>query len=240
MPCASSVGGPGRGPPRVSHAGRAQPRWHDGPVTWSTYGSFVVFSVVLILIPGPDFAVVVRNSLAGGRRRGRWTAVGVAAAAATQGLAAAFGLGAIVLASRPLFEAIRWVGVAYLLYLGVQALRSAWRGVAPVAVPVAGAPGREAAAGLRQGYLSNITNPKVVAFYLAVLPQFLPADPAIGAAVGLALTHAVLSVGYLVLVAAGVQRASRVLARRRVRRSMDAATGLVLVGFAGRLALEHA
>lgn len=208
-------------------------------MTWSTYGSFVAFCVVLILIPGPDFAVVVRNSLAGGRRRGRWTAVGVAAAAATQGLAAAFGLGALVLASRPLFEAIRWVGMAYLALLGGQALCSAWRGSgAPVVT--APAAGREATAGLRQGYLSNITNPKVVAFYLAVLPQFLPTDAALGSAVGLALTHAVLSLGYLVLVAAGVQRASRVLARERVRRSMDAATGLVLVGFAGRLALEHA
>lgn len=207
-------------------------------MTWAAYGSFVVFSVVLILIPGPDFAVVVRNALGGGPRRGRGTALGVAAAAATQGLAAAFGLGALVLASRPLFEAIRWVGAAYLLWLGVQALRSCWRGRYPD--PAVGPPpgGRDALAGLRQGFLCNITNPKVVAFYLAVLPQFLPADAAVAQAAGLALTHAVLSAAYLLALAAGVHRASRVLARRRVRRALDATTGLVLAGFAIRLVLE--
>lgn len=208
-------------------------------MSWAAYGSFVAFSVALILIPGPDVAVVVKNALGGGPRRGRWTAIGVASAAATQGLAAAGGLGALVLASRPVFEAIRCAGAAYLLWLGVQALRSAWAGRYPEPVDGVVTGPKDALAGLRQGYLSNITNPKVVAFYLAVLPQFLPTEPAIAQAVALALTHAVLSLAYLLLLGAGVHRAGRILARRRVRRGLDAATGLVLIGFAGRLALDH-
>jgi threonine/homoserine/homoserine lactone efflux protein len=206
-------------------------------VTWPTYGAFVIFSVLLILIPGPDFAVVVRAALAGGRRAGRYAAIGVAGAAATQGLAAAFGLGAVVATSRPVFVVLTWVGAAYLVWLGLQALRSAWRGRYP---PLAdGPPDRRAArTAARQGYLSNITNPKVIAFYLAVLPQFLTADATVGQAVALALTHAVLSLAYLVALAAGVQRASRWLGRRSVRRSMEATTGLLLLTLAGRLALD--
>lgn len=98
-------------------------------MVWSAYGSFLAFAVVLVLIPGPDFAVVTKNALAGGRRRGIWTGAGAACSNAVQGSAAAAGLGAVIVRVQPLFEAIKWAGVAYLLYLGVQALRSARRGL---------------------------------------------------------------------------------------------------------------
>src|SRR4051812_2624840 len=100
-------------------------------MTWSSYGSFLVFAIVLVLVPGPDFAVVTKNTLAAGRRRGAWSAGGVATSNAVQGAAAATGLGAVIAGVRPLFEAIRWAGVAYLAFLGVQALRSAVRGRYP-------------------------------------------------------------------------------------------------------------
>ena len=89
------------------------------------YATFLVFAAVLVLVPGPDLAVVVRNTLAGGRPRGLWSASGVASAAAVQGAAAAAGLGAFVLRVEPVFQAIRWAGIAYLGVLAVQALRSA-------------------------------------------------------------------------------------------------------------------
>ena len=75
-------------------------------MSWSSYGSFLVFALVLILIPGPDFAVVTRNTLASGRRRGVWSAVGVTGSNAVQGVAASAGLGALVVRSQPLFETI--------------------------------------------------------------------------------------------------------------------------------------
>lgn len=217
-------------------------------MSWSTYAAFVLVCVVLILIPGPDFAVVVRCVMADGRRSGQWCAAGVAGAAAIQGLAAACGLGALVVASRPVYTALTWAGAAYLCWLGIQALRSAWRGYAdpePTNAPTPdAAPGaardlarRTAYRGLRVGFVSNITNPKVVTFYLAVLPQFLTPEATVGQAVTLALTHAVLSLGYLVALAAGVQAISAVVRRARVRRAVDAGTGLLLVGLAGRLAL---
>jgi threonine/homoserine/homoserine lactone efflux protein len=207
-------------------------------VTWSTYGSFLLFAAVLIVVPGPDFAVVTRNALAGGRHRGLWTGVGVASSNAVQGVVAAVGLGALIVASQPVFTAIRWAGIAYLLWLGGQALRSARRGqYPPVDAPAAD---RGAAlVGWRQGFLSNITNPKVLVFYLAVLPQFLPADPALWQLAALALTHAVLGLGYSLLLVAAVHRARRALARRRVRRALDAATGVALVGFGAALGREQ-
>ncbi len=200
----------------------------------SAYASFVVFAVVLILVPGPDFAVVTRNTLVGGRRRGVWSSLGVACAAGVQGVAAAAGLGAVIASARPVFEAIRWAGIVYLGYLAVCALRSALRGQYPPLDAVSPA----AAQGWRQGFLSNITNPKVLVFYLAVLPQFLGPRPTVLALFALALTHAVLSLLYLVALVHGLHRARRLLSRRPVRRTLDAVTGAALLGFGLRLAAD--
>lgn len=208
-------------------------------MTWATYGSFLVFTVALVLVPGPDVAVTTRNTLAGGRTRGAWTAVGITSSNAVQGLAAAAGLGALVVRSQPLFEVIRWAGVAYLAYLGVQALRSAVAGRYPADELTAGTGTAQRLAGWRQGFLSNITNPKVLVFYLAVLPQFLTPDSGVPTLVLLALTHAVLGLLYLLLLVAGMHRARAVLGRRRVRRALDAVTGTVLLGFGARLATER-
>lgn len=208
-------------------------------MSWSSYGSFLVFALVLILIPGPDFAVVTRNTLASGRRRGVWSAVGVTGSNAVQGIAAAAGLGALVVRSQPLFEAIRWAGVAYLAYLGVQAWRSAWAGRYPPLTGDAAPPG-QAATGFRQGFLSNITNPKVLAFYLAVLPQFVGGSAPLAVLMAFALSHAVLSLLYLLVLVGALHRARQMLSRRRVRRWLDGLTGFALLGFGARLATERA
>ena len=84
-----------------------------------TYLTFLTMAVIVVLIPGPDFAVVARNTLVGGRARGWATAAGIAAACAVQGTAAVAGLGAVIVASSTIFEAIRWAGVAYLVFLAV-------------------------------------------------------------------------------------------------------------------------
>ncbi|HEY8406747.1 MAG TPA: LysE family translocator [Gaiellaceae bacterium] len=199
------------------------------------YAEFVGFAVVVILVPGPDFAVTVKNTLAGGARRGRATAFGISTSNACQGAASAAGLGALIVRSQPLFETIRWCGVAYLLYLAAQAARSAIR---PGAERPAVDPPR--AHGFRQGFLSNITNPKVLAFYVAVLPQFVTTSTAPAVLLVFALTHAVLGLVWLLVVVGGVEYARRWLARTRARRVLDGITSLFLAGFAGRLALERA
>jgi threonine/homoserine/homoserine lactone efflux protein len=204
------------------------------------YATYLAFAAVLVLVPGPDFAVVVRNTLAGGRARGLWSALGVCSAAAVQGAAAAAGLGALVLRVEPVFQAIRWAGIGYLVVLAGQALRSAVRGEYE---PIDGGATRSAAAawaGWRQGFLSNVTNPKVLVFYLAVLPQFLTPGAGIGLLLGYALSHAGMGVLYLSALTLVLTRARRLLSGRRVRRALDAVTGVALLGFGARLATERA
>ncbi len=130
--------------------------------------------------------------------------------------------------------------MAYLCYLGAQALLSARRGAPWSEATDAGVvPRARRAAAFRQGFVCNITNPKVLAFYLSVLPQFLghAGTPTVDA-LALAYTHAVLGVFWLFALVALLNRVRPWLQRRRVRRSLDAVTGTALVGFASALAFE--
>jgi threonine/homoserine/homoserine lactone efflux protein len=193
-----------------------------------------------VLIPGPDFAVVTKNTLARGRRRGWFTAAGVCTSNAVQGAVAVSGLSAIVLKAQPVFTAIKWAGVCYLALLGVQSVLSAVRGRYELPDGAAGG-GRDPGAfsGWRQGFLPNITNPKVLIFSIAVLPQFLRPGTAPGWLLAFAWSHAALSLLYLLTLSAGLARARALLSRRRVRRAMDVTTGTLLLGFSARLAAEH-
>jgi len=202
------------------------------------YLTFLTFALVVVLIPGPDFAVVTGNTLAGGRLRGMWCAVGVAMSNAVQGAAAVAGLGALIVRAQPVFQAVKWAGVLYLTYLGVQLIRSAVRGRYP-AEPAGDGGGTAALRGWRQGFLSNITNPKVLVFYLAVLPQFMAPESGVAQMPAFALSHALLSLVYLLVLTAFLHRVRRVLARRPVRRALDAVTGCTMIGFGARLALAR-
>lgn len=208
-------------------------------MSWSKYGEFLLFAVLLVLIPGPDFAVVTKNALAGGRKRGSWTSVGVASSNLVQGTAAACGLSAVILRAQPVFEAIKWAGVAYLAYLGAQAIRSAIRGWYQSGDGAGIGAATSPFTGWRQGFLSNITNPKVLVFYLAVLPQFLGHNPSPGWLLTLAWSHAMLSLAWLLTLTASLHHLRGLLLRRRVRRGMDLTTGVVLLGFSARLAFDR-
>jgi threonine/homoserine/homoserine lactone efflux protein len=209
-------------------------------MSWSKYGEFLVFAVLLVLIPGPDFAVVTKNALAGGRRRGSWASAGVATSNFVQGTAAACGLSAVIMRAQPVFEAIKWAGVAYLVFLGGQAIRSAIRGRYELSDGGQSAAAARPFVGWRQGFLSNITNPKVLVFYLAVLPQFLVPGASPGWLLALAWSHAALSLAWLLTLTAGLHRLRGLLLRRGIRRGLDATTGVVLLGFSARLAADRA
>ena len=216
----------------------ARPRTSVATVDRHAYLTFLTFALVVVLIPGPDFAVVTGNTLTGGRLRGMWCAAGVAMSNAVQGAAAVAGLGALIVRAQPVFQAVKWAGVLYLTYLGVQLIRSAVRGRYP-SEPAGGDGGTGALRGWRQGFLSNITNPKVLVFYLAVLPQFLAPESGVPPMLAFALSHALLSLAYLLVLTAFLHRVRRVLARRPVRRALDAVTGCTMMGFGARLALAR-
>ncbi|SFO92946.1 resistance to homoserine/threonine (RhtB) family protein [Amycolatopsis arida] len=207
-------------------------------VTWSVYGSYLAVVILVVLAPGPDTMVMLKNALARGGRGGLLAILGIAAGNLVQGTAAALGLGALIAHSQPLFHTLRWLGVAYLCYLGVQALRGAWRGNHPTPDEAS----RGHAGGFRswrEGFLSNVTNPKVLVLYLSVLPQFLtPGVTTTLDALVLAYTVAVLGGVWLLLMLLFVHRVRAWLRRRTVRRALDAVTGTALLGFGAALAAE--
>jgi threonine/homoserine/homoserine lactone efflux protein len=191
--------------------------------------AFLGVAIVVIVTPGQDTALTVRNTLAGGRRAGVRTAVGVVCGQAVWALAASVGVAALLVASEPAFVALKVVGAVYLVYLGGQALLAAVRR-RPRAVGEAGvAGGRE----LRQGLLSNLGNPKMAVFFSSLLPQF---GDSFAALLLLGLLFCALTLAWLCVYAAAVARAGELLRRPRVRRAIDALTGTALVALGIRLA----
>ena len=195
--------------------------------------AFVVVAALVIVTPGQDTALTIRSTLAGGRRAGVATAVGVAAGQLVWTAAASAGLAALIVASEPVFRAIKLAGAAYLVLLGAQALRDALRGrrSAHVATVALGAP-----RAFRQGLLSNLGNPKMAVFFTSLLPQF---GTSFAALLALGFLFCTMTLAWLSCYAFAVARAGDLLRRDRVRRAVDAAVGVVLVAFGIRLATER-
>jgi len=207
----------------------------------ASFLGFLAVATVVIVTPGQDTALTIRNTLLGGRRAGIGTALGVATGQSIWTIATSLGLTALLLASGPAFELVRWLGVAYLVYLGIVSLRSAIRpgSATPTTAPVTG-PTLDRRRAWRQGLLSSLGNPKLAVFFSSLLPPFvpvgavaLPAMLALGAAF-VAMTLAWLS-GYAIVIA----RLGDRMRAGRIRRASDAVTGAVLVVLGGRLALER-
>lgn len=134
-----------------------------------SYLIFVGASIILCIVPGPDMAYLLARSIAQGRKAGFIAALGINAGAYTHLFAAIIGISAILATSAVAFSILKWVGAAYLIYIGVQAFRN--RG----ALNIEGTKlkGRESKKIFWQGFLSDALNPKVAVFYLAFLPQFV-------------------------------------------------------------------
>lgn len=203
---------------------------------WDAYFTFALTALVIALTPGSDTAVVLKNSLQHGRRGGLATSFGVVSAAVVQAVLAAAGLGILIAQSQLVLQTVRWVGVIYLAWMALQALRSAWRGHYPE-----GSAARAAATrGFRQGFVVNCTNPQVLLFYVAILPQFMSPGMELWALSLLAVTHPVLGFLQLLGVVVLVHAAARWVRRRPVRRTLDAATGTALGLLSVRVAADAA
>jgi threonine/homoserine/homoserine lactone efflux protein len=181
---------------------------------------FLAVAVVVIVSPGPDFALTVKNTVRGGG--GVATALGVVTGQLVWAVAAGAGVAVVLAASHPTFVALRLVGAAYLAWLGLAALL-ARGGHAGRSRP--GSP-------FRQGLVSNLANPKMPVFFISLLPQFGGSFPALTAH---GLVFASLTLCWLTLVARG----AAMLLVPRVRRVVDVVTGVVLVALGLRLATER-
>jgi len=199
---------------------------------------FVALAIVVIVTPGPDTALTIRNTLVGGRPAGVATAAGVALGQATWSLATSIGVAALLVAAEPAFAALKLAGAAYLIYLGAMSLWSAFRGR-----PAHLTAGRTVArvstgTALRQGVLSNLTNPKMAVFFPSLLPQFVAADaPPFLALLALGVLFCLMTLTWLTGYAFAVARAGDVLRRSAVRHAIEAVTGVVLVAFGIRVAV---
>ncbi|HEY7489113.1 MAG TPA: LysE family translocator [Streptosporangiaceae bacterium] len=200
--------------------------------------AFLGVSALVIMTPGQDTALTVRNTLSGGRRGGLVAALGVCSGQTVWTLATSVGLSALLVASEPAFLAVKYVGVAYLLFLGAQAIRDAIRGTAHAHETAAGegVRRRSAALSFRQGLISDLGNPKMAVFFTSLLPQF---GTQFFALMLLGLLFSVMTFLWLAGYASVVASMGDLLRRGRARRILDAVTGTVLVGLGLRLAAEH-
>jgi len=189
--------------------------------------AFLGVSLLVIVTPGQDTALTIRNTLLGGRRGGIRTAAGGAAGQATWTLAASAGVVALLRASEPAFLAVRLAGAAYLVYLGLQTLLR--RGHVELR---AGGSSRRA---FRQGLVSNLGNPKMAVFFTSLLPQF---GSSFSALVALGLVFCSLTFTWLAAYAVALAKAGDVFRRPRIRHALDRITGFALVVFGARLAAE--
>jgi threonine/homoserine/homoserine lactone efflux protein len=201
--------------------------------------AFLGVSLLVIVTPGQDTALTIRNTLGGGRRGGVFTAFGVVSGQVTWALATSAGLAAVLIASEPVFTALRLAGAAYLVWLGVHALVAALRSRESIAPAVAGTrllPGRA----YRQGLVSNLGNAKVAVFFTSLLPQFAGDNATFSTMLPLGLGFAALTLVWLSAYACAVAKAAAVLQRPRIRRALDAVTGSVLVALGLRVGTSAA
>ncbi len=200
--------------------------------------AFAIAALLLIMVPGPDQALITRNALVGGRRAGVLTMLGGVLGVTVHATAAAAGLSALLLASATAFTALKIAGAVYLLWLGVQMLRSAVRSRREPVEAVPAARQRAGRTYLYQGFLSNALNPKVALFFVTFLPQFLSADSTSPRAQALVLSaiFAGLYVSWFGLYITAVERLGGWLRRPTVKARVEQVTGVLLVAVAVRLA----
>jgi threonine/homoserine/homoserine lactone efflux protein len=199
-------------------------------------GAFLAVSVLVIVVPGPDTALTIRNSLVRGRRAGVLTAAGVATGQAVWAVATAVGIASLLHASQPAFAALRIAGAAYLVYLGARAILETWRRNGP---PNDTCTARRLTSPYGQGILSNLANPKMAAFFLSLLPQYAGPHGSLGALLGLGLAFCTLTLGWLAGYAAVVARLGDRLRAGRARTAIDRISGAVLIALGLRLATER-
>ncbi|HEX4654680.1 MAG TPA: LysE family translocator [Mycobacteriales bacterium] len=216
------------------------PLGYRQPVVTALLG-FAAASVLIVLLPGPDTLVVVRNLLRGGRRRAAATVVGVLSGLVIWVAAASLGLSAVLRASHTGYDVLRYVGGAYLIYVGIQSLRSR------AALTDGGGDVHEMrrygpllGSGYFAGLATDLLNPKVGVFFVTFLPAFVPRGADVGATtLALGAVFVVETLLYFIALIGVADRVVSWMTDARTRRRLDRGAGLVFIGFGLRLATEN-
>lgn len=202
------------------------------------YYLFVLMSILLIILPGPDTGLVTQKTITHGRKGGMQTLFGISSGLIIHTLAAVFGLSAIIVKSAFLFSVFKYVGAIYLVYLGVTSLWS-------VIKKKEGSTNRDVPAkhanksAFRQGFLTNLLNPKVAVFFLTFLPQFLTSDSnPFFQFLLMGMTYTILTVIWFLFYVSLIDFMSTWMKKPSTQRAVQGISGLVLVVFGMKLALE--
>ncbi|CAO1662486.1 MULTISPECIES: LysE family translocator [Halomonadaceae] len=203
--------------------------------------SFLVAITLLTISPGVDTLLVIRNTARGGIRDGVTTSVAICCGLFIHATISALGISLILLQSAWAFHMLKLVGAGYLIWLGITSLLAARRGQPlPVNGVLKDTPAVSRWQPVKEGFLSNVLNPKTVVFYMAFLPQFIaPGDPALLKSLWLAGVHFIIANIWQISVVMMVGSAGKWLANARFAQTLNAATGTVLVIFGIRLALTQ-
>ncbi|MBG20154.1 MAG: MFS transporter [Rhizobiales bacterium] len=207
-------------------------------MTTATIFAFAAMAALLIMSPGPNGVLIAKTVPTSGRAAGFANIAGFVVAFFVHGTFAIFGLSLILMQSASLFLAVKLLGAGYLIWIGVKALRQAWRnGPAAVAEVAPARRRRRLITAFVEGFLTNALNPKVAMFYLAAFPQFIPHDTVSPASAYLLVTiHAALNAAWFVPMVLLFDRLSIVARSGRVQRWIKGATGAIFIGFGIKLA----
>lgn len=199
--------------------------------------SFALVAGLLTVTPGLDTALIVRTALLGRRRQALGVAAGIQFGTLVWGVLTSLGITAVLTASHLAYQILRWAGAGYLLWMGIRMIRDSWRHTPEAPEPVT-APGG-LWTGLRRGALTNLLNPKVGVFYVALLPQFIPAgSPHLAFGVLLTCIHILLGITWSTTLITFSHAIRRWLSRPAARKVIDRVTGTVIAAFGVRLAVS--
>lgn len=207
------------------------------------FEAFLLAITLLTLTPGIDTVLVIKNASRSGGRDGVVTSLGICLGLFVHATFSAVGISAILLQSAELFMAVKWVGAGYLIWLGVSALKAAlkaaFKGDASVAINATGLKMSNLTRSLKEGFLSNVLNPKTAVFYLAFLPQFIdPQHSPFAQAMSMAAIHFIIAMIWQCGLAGAVSSAKRFFASSTAMRWMEGVSGSVLVFLGSKLLLD--
>ncbi|HDY8021078.1 TPA: LysE family translocator [Vibrio vulnificus] len=203
------------------------------------FEAFLIAITILTLTPGLDTALVIRNTTRAGLQDGCMTSLGICCGLFVHALFSAIGISAILAQSAELFQLVKMIWAAYLIWLGFSSLKSLMTSGAGLSVAQMAQQSYDAKRSLREGFLSNVLNPKTAVFYLAFLPQFVnPEGSPLLQSMTMAGIHFVIAMLWQCGLAGALNSAKNLLKNAQFMKWMEGATGAVLVALGIKLLVE--
>jgi len=205
------------------------------------FDAWIAVAVVLIVTPGPDTALIIRNALRAGNRAASWTSLGIGAGSTVWAAASVLGVAVLLESSDLAFTIFKYAGATYLVYLGLRSLiGSFWKDEQQPPESLPATPERlDGWAAFAQGVLNNLLNPKAGAIFVTVMPQFVEPHDSVSRLVLMVACYDALVVAWLCMYGLVVSRAGRSSMGARVRKGLERVTGAVMIGLGVRLAFER-